>query len=154
MSPEEKLASLGIELPESPAPLGSYVPAVTSGRLVFISGMLPLKDGKLIKKGKLGDTLTVDDGAELARVSAINALSALKAHLGGLGRVKRCVRLCGYIASTTDFTQQPAVLNGASGLMAEVFGESGRHARAAVGVNVLPLDSPVEVEFVFEVEKA
>ncbi|MFC1549365.1 RidA family protein [Nitrospirota bacterium] len=154
MTPEEKLASLGIELPQTPAPLGSYVPALTSGNLVFISGMLPLRDGKLVRTGKFGDSLTVEEGAELARLAAINALSALKAHIGELGDVRRCVRLCGYIASTSDFTAQPSVLNGASELMAEVFGDAGRHARAAVGVSVLPLDSPVEIEFVFEVERA
>ena len=154
MSPEEKLISLGIELPEAPAPLGSYVPAVTSGNLVFLSGMLPLSEGSLVRTGKLGDSLTVEEGAGLARLAAVNALSVLRAEVGSLDRVRRCVRVCGYIASAPDFTAQPAVLNGASELMAEVFGEKGRHARAAVGVNVLPLDSPVEVEFVFEVEKA
>jgi len=152
MSPEERLASLGIELPEAPAPLGSYVAAVTSGNLVFLSGMLPLSMGKLARTGKLGDSLTVEEGAGLARLAAINALAVLKAETGSLEKVKRCVRVCGYIASTPEFTQQPAVLNGASDLIAEVFGEIGRHARAAVGVSVLPLDSPVEVEFVFEVE--
>lgn len=152
MSPEEKLISLGIELPEAPAPLGSYVPAVASGNLVFLSGMLPLKDGKLMRMGKLGSGINVEEGAELARIAAINALSVLISQIGSLDRVRRCVRVCGYIASEPDFIQQPAVLNGASQLMAEVFGEAGRHARAAVGVSVLPLDSPVEVEFVFEVE--
>jgi len=152
MTPEEKLASLGIELPDPPAPLGSYQPAATSGNLVFLSGMLPLKDGKLMRTGKLGEAISAEEGAGLARQAAINALGVLKAQVGSLKRVRGCIRVCGYIASAPDFTAQPSVLNGASDLMAEVFGEAGRHARAAVGVNVLPLDSPVEVEFVFEVD--
>jgi len=152
MSPEEKLLSLGIELPDAPAPLGSYVPAVTTGNLVYLSGMLPLVDGKLVRTGKFGTEIGVENGPELARLAAINGLSVLRAHVGSLSRVRRCVRVCGYIASAPDFTSQPAVLNGASELMAEVFGENGRHARAAVGVNVLPLDAPVEVEFIFEID--
>jgi enamine deaminase RidA (YjgF/YER057c/UK114 family) len=153
MTPEERLASLGIELPAPPSPLGSYVPAVTSGSLVFLSGMLPLKEGRLVSTGKLGAGISTEEGAALTRLAAINALCVLKAHLGSLDMVSRCVRICGYIASSQGFTEQPSVLNGASDLMAEVFGEAGRHARAAVGVSVLPLDSPVEVEFVFEVGK-
>jgi len=152
MSPEEKLIALGIELPDAPSPLGSYVPALTTGNLVYLSGMLPLKDGKLVRTGKFGSDITVEEGPELARLAAINGLSVLRAHVGSLARVRRCVRVCGYIASAPDFASQPAVLNGASELLSEVFGEHGRHARAAVGVNVLPLDSPVEVEFIFEID--
>lgn len=150
--PEERLKELGIVLPEAPAPLGSYVPATTTGNLVYLSGMLPLKGGKLVSTGKFGAELSMQEGPELARLAAINALSVLRAHIGSLDKVKGCVRICGYIASADDFTSQPAVLNGASDLMAEVFGDSARHARAAVGVNVLPLDSPLEVEFVFEIK--
>ena len=151
MGPQEKLASMGLVLPDAPSPLGNYVPAVVTGNLVFISGMLPLREGKLVMTGRLGDSVTVEQGAELAQLAALNALSALKAQIGNLNRVTRCVRLCGYIASAEGFTAQPAVLNGASDLMASVFGDAGKHARAALGVNVLPLDSPLEIEFVFEV---
>lgn len=152
MSPETRLQELGITLPAAPTPLGNYVPSLTTGNLVYLSGMLPLKDGKLLATGKLGSSVTIEQGAELARLSAINALSVLKAHIGELSRVRRCVRICGYVASENDFTSQPAVVNGASDLMAEVFGEAGLHVRAAVGANVLPLDSPVEIEFVFEID--
>ncbi len=150
-TPEEKLRELGIELPPAPEPLGSYVPAVRAGNLVFLSGILPLEDGKLIRTGKLGSELAAEEGAEEARRAAVNALSVLKAHAGSLDKVVRCVKVTGYVASTPEFTEQPMVLNGASDLMAQVFGERGRHVRAAVGVPVLPLDSPVEIEFVFEI---
>lgn len=151
MSPEDKLKELGIELSESPNPLGSYVPAVQIGNLVFLSGILPLRNGKLTKTGRVGESVSLDEARDDARTAAINALSALKAHIGSLSRVKRCVKITGYVASAPDFTEQPNVLNAASDLLFEVFGEAGRHSRAAVGVNVLPLNSPVEIEFIFEV---
>lgn len=151
MTPEERLKSLGIELPPAPEPVGSYVPSVMSGNLIFLSGMLPFSEGRLRRTGKVGADLTVDEAREEARTTAINALSVLKACLGELGKVKRCVKVTGYVASSQDFTEQPGVLNAASDLMAEVFGEAGRHARAAVGVPVLPMNSPVEIEFIFEV---
>jgi enamine deaminase RidA (YjgF/YER057c/UK114 family) len=150
-TPEERLRELGIELPPAPEPLGSYVPAVRAGNLVFLSGILPLEDGKLIRTGKLGSELAAEEGAGEARRAAVNALSVLKAHAGSLDKMVRCVKVTGYVASAPDFTEQPRVLNGASDLMAAVFGERGRHVRAAVGVPVLPLDSPVEIEFVFEI---
>jgi len=151
MSPEDKLKELGIELSESPKPLGSYVPAVQIGNLVFLSGILPLRSGKLTKTGRVGESVSIDEARDDARTAAINALSALKAHIGILSRVKRCVKITGYVASAPNFTEQPNVLNAASDLLFEVFGEAGRHSRAAVGVNVLPLNSPVEIEFIFEV---
>jgi enamine deaminase RidA (YjgF/YER057c/UK114 family) len=151
-SPEEKLKELGIELPPAPKPLGSYVPAVRAGSLVFISGMLPMKDGKLTHQGKVGRDVTVEEAREAARTAAINALSVLKAQTVWLEKVRRCVKVSGYVASAPDFTEQPKVLNAASDLIAAVLGEAGRHARAAIGVPVLPLDSPVEIEFLFEVE--
>jgi enamine deaminase RidA (YjgF/YER057c/UK114 family) len=151
MSPEDKLKALGIELPDAPSPLGSYIPCVQSGSLLFISGILPLRGGTLTRTGKLGDTVTLDEAREDARTAAINALAVVKAHTGSLDVVKRCVKITGYIASSPDFTDQPKVLNAASDLIHEIFGEAGRHARAAVGVNVLPLNSPVEIEFIFEV---
>jgi enamine deaminase RidA (YjgF/YER057c/UK114 family) len=151
VTPEEKLKSLGIELPELPKPLGSYVPFVRSGNLVFLSGILPLKGGKLVRTGKVGDAVTPDEANGLARTVAVNALAVLRSTIGNLDMVRRCVKVSGYIASAVNFYDQPKVLNGASDLLFEVFGERGRHARVAVGVNVLPLDSPVEIDFVFEV---
>ena len=151
MSAEERLKTLGIELPEALLPLGSYVPAVKTGNLIFLSGILPLVHGKLLRQGKVGDDISVDDAREDARAATINALSVLKAETGSLDRVKRCVKITGYIASAPDFTEQPKVLNAASDLIREIWGESGRHARAAIGVTVLPLNSPVEIEFIFEV---
>lgn len=153
MTPEEKIKALGIDLPEIPKPLGSYVPFVKTGNLIYLSGMLPLKDGKLLKTGKLGSGVTLDEGALCARTAAINAFAVLKAAMGSLDNVKKCVKISGFVASADNFVDQPKVMNGASDLLFEVFGEAGRHARAAVGVNVLPLDSPVEVEFIFEVRE-
>jgi enamine deaminase RidA (YjgF/YER057c/UK114 family) len=151
MSPEEKLNELGIELPEAPAPLGSYVPIVRSGNLIFVSGILPMVKGSLLRQGKVGENIGVDDAREDARQAAINALSILRSHIGGLNNVQRCVKITGYIASAPDFIEQPKVLNAASDLIYDIFGEAGRHARSAVGVNVLPLNSPLEIEFIFEV---
>jgi enamine deaminase RidA (YjgF/YER057c/UK114 family) len=151
MSPEEKLRELGIELPKAPAPLGSYVPAVRAGNLVFLSGILPLIQGKLPRQGRVGEDISLDEAREDAKTAAINALAVLKSYIGSLDKVKRCIKITGYVASAPDFTEQPKVLNAASDLMFEIFGEAGRHARTAVGVNVLPLNSPVELEFIFEV---
>ena len=153
MTPEEKLKELSIELPGVTKPLGSYVPFVKTGDLIYLSGMLPLKDGKLIITGRLGESVTIDDAVLCARTAAINALGIIKSATGSLDMVKQCVKITGFIASAPDFTDQPKVLNGASDLMVEVFGDAGRHARAAVGVNILPLNSPVEVEFIFEVRE-
>ncbi|MCX5717846.1 MAG: RidA family protein [Nitrospirae bacterium] len=151
MTPEERLKQLGIELPEAPKPLGSYIPLVRTGNLVFLSGILPLVKGKLSREGRVGDKVTVDEAREDARTAAINALAILKSNLGTLNKIRRCVKITGYVSSAPDFTEQPKVLNAASDFMLEIFGEVGRHARAAVGVNVLPLNSPVELEFIFEV---
>jgi enamine deaminase RidA (YjgF/YER057c/UK114 family) len=151
MSPEDKLKELGIELPEAPDPLGSYVPVVRTGKLVFISGMLPLIQGRLSRQGRVGRDINLDEAREYARVATVNALSVLKAHLGSLDKVKRCIKITGYVASDPDFLEQPKVLNAASDLLFEIFGEKGRHVRSAVGVNVLPLNSPLEIEFIFEV---
>jgi len=153
MTPEEKLEELGIELPGIPKPLGSYVPFVKTGNLIYLSGMLPLKDGKLLKTGRLGESISLEDAVLCARTAAINALTVLKSAAGSLDLIKQCVKITGFIASASDFTDQPKVLNGASDLMFEVFGEAGRHARAALGVNVLPMNAPVEVEFIFEVRE-
>lgn len=151
MTPEERLKQLGIELPDAPKPLGSYVPLVRTGNLVFLSGILPLVEGKLSREGRVGEKVTVDEAREDARTAAINALAILKSNLGTLNKIRRCVKITGYVSSAPDFTEQPNVLNAASDFMFEIFGEVGRHARAAVGVSVLPLNSPVELEFIFEI---
>jgi len=151
MKPEDKLKAMGIELSSAPKPLGSYVPFVKTGNLVYLSGMLPMREGKLIKTGKVGESVSLEEAVECAKVATVNALANLKAAVGSLDRVKQCIKVNGSVASAPDFTDQPKVLNGASDLLFGVFGEAGRHARAAIGVNVLPLDSPVEIEFIFEI---
>jgi enamine deaminase RidA (YjgF/YER057c/UK114 family) len=150
-TPEARLAELGIELPEVPAAIANYVPAVRSGNLVFLAGQIAKgPDGKFIT-GKVGADLTVEEGAAAARICAIQLIAALKAEIGDLSKVKRIVRVGGFVACPDDFTAQPRVVNGASDLLVAVFGDAGRHARAAVGVNALPAGAPVEIELVAEV---
>ncbi|HXX53189.1 MAG TPA: RidA family protein [Thermodesulfovibrionales bacterium] len=151
VSPEERLKKLGIDLPGMPSPLGAYVPSVRSGNLLFLSGMLPLRKGKLSRTGRVGAEVSVGDAQEDARQAVINALSIVRAEIGSLGKVVKCVKVVGFVASATDFIQQPAVLNAASELLLAVFGDRGKHTRVAVGVPVLPLNSPLEIEFIFEV---
>jgi enamine deaminase RidA (YjgF/YER057c/UK114 family) len=153
ISPEQKLKEIGIVLPAAPAALGAYVPCVQAGNLLFLSGQLPLREGKLLRVGRLGESVSVSDAQEDARQAVMNALSNVKAFLGNLDRVAGCVKVSGYVASAPDFTDQPKVLNAASELLREIFGEQGRHARAAVGVSVLPLNSPLEIDFIFEVRE-
>lgn len=152
MTIEEKLLSMGIELPVPPAPVASYVPVVQAGNLCFVSGQLPVKDGRVVAAGSVPTSLTVDEAKEAARVCAINILSQLKAYLGSLDRVKRIVRLNGYVQSDNGFYNQPQVMNGASDFMVEVFGELGKHSRIAVGVKELPMNAAVEIDAVVEVE--
>jgi len=147
---EERLERLGIVVPQVQTPLGAYVPAVISGHLIYVSGQLPLVEGELTLKGKVGSEVSVEEGMEAARRASINAIAVLKNELGELDRVERIVKITGYIASAHGFNQQANVLNGASDLFFQVFGESGRHARVAVGVLELPLDSPVEIEVIAE----
>ncbi|AUI49892.1 RidA family protein [Arthrobacter crystallopoietes] len=150
---EERLAELGLTLPEVVAPVAAYVPAVVSGDYVYTSGQLPMVNGELAAKGKVGNvssSVSAEQAKELAATCAINALAAVKSVIGDLDRVTRIVKVVGFVASETDFTGQPAVINGASELLGKVFGEAGAHARSAVGVAVLPLDSPVEVELIAE----
>ena len=149
-TPEEKLAELGLTLPEVVPPLAAYQPAVRNGELVFTAGQLPAKDGQMLATGKLGAEVSEEDGYACARQCALNALAAVKAEIGELSQVKRVVKAVVFVASTPDFTAQPQVANGASELLGEVFGEAGKHARSAVGVASLPLDVPVEVELVVE----
>ena len=150
MSASARLQELGIELPEVAKPLASYVPAVRSGNLVYTSGQLPMQAGKLAATGKLGDDVTPEQGKALARICTLNALAAVDS-LVGIDAVTQVVKVVGFVASAPGFNGQPGVVNGASHLLAEVFGDHGSHARSAVGVAVLPLDSPVEVELVVEV---
>jgi enamine deaminase RidA (YjgF/YER057c/UK114 family) len=150
-SPAERLAALGLELPPVAAPVAAYVPAVRTGSYVYTSGQLPFVDGKLLVTGKVGGLVTLDDAAALARIAALNALAAVASVAGGLDAITRVVKVTCFVASAADFTGQPQVANGASELLLEVLGDAGRHARSAVGVAVLPLDSPVEVELIAEI---
>ncbi len=150
MSVEDRLAQLGIVLPRAPKPVAAYVPAVAAAGLLFTSGQLPFRDGEVAYRGKVGADLNPEEGAAAARLCALNCLAVARAELGTLDRVRRVVKVTGYVNSAPGFTGQPGVLNGASELLLEVFGEAGRHARAAVGVSELPLDAAVEVEMVFE----
>jgi len=152
MSVEDQLRALGLELPSPPKPVASYVPAVQSGDLLFLSGILPMKDGKPAWTGKLGRELTVEQGAAAAHLACLNALAVIKAHLGTLDRVARIVRLGGHVASAEGFVQQPAVINGASDLLVAVFGEAGRHARLALGAFELPLNAAIELEMIVAVK--
>ena len=149
-SPEARLAALGLTLPKVSPPLAAYVPAVRTGSYVYTAGQLPVVDGQLLATGKVGAQIGVAEAAALARTCALNALAAAASVAGGLSGIRRIVKVTGFVASTPDFSQQPQVVNGASELLLEVFGEAGRHARSAVGTAVLPLDAPVEVELIAE----
>ncbi|MEE8125516.1 MAG: RidA family protein [Nitrospirales bacterium] len=147
----ETLTRLGIELPVAPRPVGSYVPACQAGDLVFVSGVLPFQNGKIPQPGKLGRELTVEQGAAAARIAVINALAILQQELADLGRVRQVVRLTGHVACIEGFVEQPIVINGASDLLVEIFGEAGRHARLALGAFELPLHAPIELELIVQV---
>jgi enamine deaminase RidA (YjgF/YER057c/UK114 family) len=146
-----RLAALGVTLPPVPAPAAAYIPAVKTGSHVYTSGQLPFVDGKLPQTGKVGGTVTLEEGAALARICALNALAAAAAVAGGLDAIVRIVKVTCFVASDPAFTAQALVANGASEFLIEVFGESGRHARSAIGMAVLPLDTPVELELIAEV---
>ena len=147
---EERLRNLGYELPAVPRPAGSYVPATRAGSLLFTAGQIPFKEGKLPYTGKVGQDVYVEEAKEAARLCALNALAAINAEVGSLDSVSRIVKITGYVASAPGFNDQPEVMNGASDLIGELFGEKGLHARSAVGVAELPLNAPVEVEFIVE----
>lgn len=151
-TPEQRIAELGLTLPAVPAPLAAYIPAVRTGSLVYTAGQLPLVEGTLSLTGKVGADVAPEDARVLARQCALNALAAVKSEIGELSRVVRVVKVVGFVASAPDFVGQPAVLNGASELLGQVFGDAGIHARSAVGVASLPLDAPVEIELIVEVE--
>ena len=149
-TPEERIAGLGLELPEVVPPLASYQPSVRSGVYVYTSGQLPIVKGELLATGKVGQEISTERAAALAEVCALNAIAALKAQVGELSQVARIVKVVGFVASGHDFYDQPTVINGASDLLGKVFGEQGKHARSAVGVAVLPRNAPVEVELIAE----
>lgn len=151
MSFEARLTELGITLPPAPKPVATYIPAVRSGNLLFLSGTGPFKDGAIVYAGKLGKDLTVEQGYEAARLTLLNALAMVRQELGTLDRVTRIVRLTGHVASAEGFTQQPAVINGASDLLVQIFGEAGRHARLALGAAELPLNMAIELELILQV---
>ena len=149
---ESIINELKIVLPEAPKPVAAYIPAKQTGKLVFTAGQLPVVNGELISKGLLGQDVEIEEARKAARICTLNALAAIKGVIGDLDRIKQIVRVVGYVASVPTFTQQPAVINGASELLLEIFGENGKHARSAVGMAVLPLNASVEIELTVEVE--
>jgi len=149
--PAERLAALGLTLPPVAAPAAAYVPAVRTGSCIYVSGQLPVTDGKLPATGKVGGEVSAEDATAMARTCALNALAAAASVAGGLEGIRRIVKVVGFVASAPGFTGQPQVINGASEFLIEVFGEDGRHARSAIGVAELPLGTPVEVELIAEV---
>ena len=151
MIPEDQLRALGLELPPAPKPVGAYVPAVRTGNLVFVSGQLPFKGGELIARGHVSGEVSLEVAQACARQACLNALAALSAEISGLEKVMRIVRLTGHISSDRGFTDQAKVLNAASELLVQVFGDAGRHSRAATGAAELPLGAPVELEMIVEV---
>lgn len=151
MSIEQRIAELGLTLPAVAAPVAAYVPAALSGNHVYTAGQLPLVDGQLMASGRLGVDVEVAEAAACARVCALNAVAAVKSVIGSLDRVVRIVKVVGYVASEPSFTGQPAVVNGASEVLLDIFGDAGRHARSSVGMAVLPMNAPVEIELIVEV---
>ena len=151
MSVLDTLARLGLTLPPPPAPLATYIPACLAGDLLFVSGVLPFRDGKLSMTGKLGHNLSVEQGYDAARQALLNGLAIIQQELGSFERVRKIVRLTGHVASAPGFVQQPAVINGASDLLGELFEERGRHARLALGAAELPLHAPIELEMIIQV---
>jgi enamine deaminase RidA (YjgF/YER057c/UK114 family) len=148
---EENLKKIGIILPTPPKPVGSYIPVVRTGNLVFVSGQIPISDGKIIYSGKVTKNVSIEDAQKAARLCIINALSQLKLELGNLDKISRIVRVSGFVNSPPEFTEQPKVINGASDLLFEIFDKKGQHARIAVGVSSLPLNSAVEIDLIVEI---
>jgi enamine deaminase RidA (YjgF/YER057c/UK114 family) len=149
--PEERLKEMGLELPEPTPPFAAYVPAVRTGKLVYISGQGPMRDGKLAYTGKVGIDVNVEQAQDAARLACLSGLAALKAEIGDLANMKRVVKLTVFVNSAPGFDQQPTIANGASELLQEIFGDAGKHARSAVGTSELPFGISVEIEFIFEV---
>jgi len=152
MGAEAKLKKLGITLPPKPIPVANYIPSVRVGKLLFLAGHVPIRDGKPTVRGKLGRELSVEEGYKIAREVGLNMLATVRGALGSLDKVKRVVKVLAMVASAEGFTDQPKVINGFSDLMVEVFGETGRHARSAVGMAELPLGVPIEIEMILEVK--
>ena len=148
---EEKLKALGIILPSPPRPAGSYIPVVKTGNLVFVSGQIPMSDGKIIYSGKVTKDVSIEDAQKAARLCIINALAQLKSELGNLDKISKIIRVSGFVNSPREFTEHPKVINGASDLLFEIFEKKGQHARIAVGVSSLPLNSVVEVDMIVEI---
>ena len=152
-SPEDKLKELGLTLPHAPKPVASYIPTLTISDLLFTSGNLPMQDGKIIYTGKMGEEKnTIEAGQEASKLATLNSLSAVKAAIGDLSKIKRVVKVTGYVNSKLGFTDQPKVINGASDLLVSIFGDNGKHVRSAVGVAELPLNALVEIEFIYQVK--
>jgi enamine deaminase RidA (YjgF/YER057c/UK114 family) len=151
MSFDRKLTELGVTLPAPPKPVATYIPAVLAGELLFLSGVIPSRDGQLVFEGKLGRELTVEQGYEAAKLALVNALAIIRQELGTLDRVRKIVRMTGHVASAEGFVQHPAVINGASDLLVKIFGDAGTHARVALGAAELPLNAPVEIELIVQV---
>ena len=147
---EDRLKELSIEIPTPPNPAGSYIPVVTTGNLAFVSGQIPMKDGKVIVEGKVPEKQSLDSAREAAKICIINGLAQLKSNLGSLDKITKFVRISGFVNSSQDFTEQPKVINGASDIIASIFGDAGMHTRAAVSTNSLPLGVSVEVDAIFE----
>jgi len=147
---EEKLRTLGITLPSPPKPAGSYIPVVKTGNLVFVSGQIPISDGKVLYSGKVTKDLSIEEAQKAARLCIINALAQLKSEFGNLDKISKIVRISGFVNSPPEFTEQPKVINGASDLLFEIFEKKGQHARIAVGVSSLPLNSAVEIDLIVE----
>lgn len=148
---DEKLDSLGIKLPTPPSPAGSYVPVVTSGKMVYVSGQIPMEDGKVIFKGKVNDE-NIEEAKKSAKLCAVNILAQLKRELGSLEKISKIIKVSGFVNSSPEFSMHPKVINAASDLLFEIFGEKGQHARIAVGVASLPLDSMTEIDVIVEIE--
>ena len=147
---EEKLKELGIDIPTPPSPAGSYIPVVTTGNLAFVSGQIPMKEGKVIFEGKVPENQSVDSAREAAKICIINGLAQLKINLGSLDKITKFVRISGFVNSSPDFAEQPKIINAASDLLVEVFGDMAKHSRIAVGVANLPLNSTVEIDMLVE----
>ena len=148
---KERLNDLGISIPNAPKPAGSYVPVVLTGKLAFVSGQIPIKDGQVVYQGKVGDTQSIDDAQEAAKLCVINGLAQIEAYCGTLDNLEKIIKISGFVNSTKDFTEHPKVINAASDLLMKIFDEKGRHSRIAIGVSSLPLNATIEIDMVVEI---
>ena len=148
---KERLKDLGISIPNAPKPAGSYVPVVLTGKLAFVSGQIPIKDGQVVYQGKVGDTQSIDNAQEAAKLCVINGLAQIEAYCGTLDNLEKIIKISGFVNSIKDFTEHPKVINAASDLLMKIFGEKGRHSRIAIGVSSLPLNATVEIDMVVEI---